>query len=716
MNKKTMKLIALIMTLVLLMLSGCSAENDGNKDVGSASPVTDVPVTEDKQYLGITPEIEIDLNGAGVYVYYMSNSAVAGYIAGETKQEITEANKLTAGVEAVANLGYKFVRWSDGSTVVTRSGDTVVESSVITAIFDYDMLEMPVISITTETGSDVTSKTEYINASLDIYNTGAENYDSAGINTGIRGRGNNTWGYPKKSYKLNLGEKQNLLGIGGGESKKWVLLANVCDQSLLRNNIAFEFARSLDGIAFAPASVSVEVYLNGEYRGVYLLAEEININKSRVAVSEDNIDKNTDIGFLVEMTFNAVEPTFTAAERLFQIHNDLSENEAVKNKQITYIAGYIDDCWKAVKEGNRNNIETMIDLNSLIDTYLVEEVLKNLDVGYDSYYLYKDKGGKLCFGPLWDFDLSQGNANEGCEFYTDLYVAENLKFQSNQWYYTMMDLTWFRELVLKRWDEISDKIYALPSLIQNTAQTNYNSFCRNFEKWKIFGTSQNRETEFITSLGTYTEHYEYLAEWNKNRIGWIEEYIHTDDYINGGSGSNGRSEDNGWREHNNDPVSAYGNDATEEMMTKYDSMTDKIVKNSVTGSVEGFSGEEVINAFDGNESTKYCFVCDGEAVITFNTAEAVAVTAYVFQTANDTESYPERNPDEWVIYGSNDKDADKNNSWSVISESTAKKAEMDSYNYFYYGVGVENPKSYCYYKIMIKSFNTLQFSEFIIYG
>ncbi len=151
-------------------------------------------------------------------------------------------------------------------------------------------------------------------------------------------------------------------------------------------------------------------------------------------------------------------------------------------------------------------------------------------------------------------------------------------------------------------------------------------------------------------------------------------------------------------------------------MTEYDSLTDKIVKSSVNGSVEGFSGENVENAFHGNESTKYCFVCDGEAVINFNTAAAVAVSAYVYQTANDTQSYPERNPDIWVIYGSNDKDADKNNSWSVISESTAKKAEMGAYNYVYYGVRVENPKSYLYYKIIIISFNTLQFSEFIIYG
>jgi hypothetical protein len=249
----------------------------------------------------------------------------------------------------------------------------------------------------------------------------------------------------------------------------------------------------------------------------------------------------------------------------------------------------------------------------------------------------------------------------------------------------------------------TDHINALPGFVCDTAEKYYKSFCRNFDRWQIFGTSQNRETSLITSLKSYTEHYKYLAEWIKNRITWIDEYIHTDIYLIGGS-----------PDYNKPAQSAYGNDITEEIMTKYDVLNKSIVSDSIAGSVAGFDGEGVENAFDGNESTKYCFVCDGETVITFSTSEETTMSAYVFKTANDTQQYPDRNPDEWVIYGTNDNS--KNGTWNIIAKSTAQEAEMGGYNFVNYGLKVDNPGSYKYYKIVITSYKTLQFSEFIIYG
>lgn len=691
--------------LIIVLTASCTPQNVNTGNPDMTGPAAG---TEGIQHLDTGPEGKYDLGGSDVIVYYAVNDSSAGYIKGEAEQRLTAENSKSSSVRAVPNLGYKFVCWSDGIRSEAREGDTAEKSRVITAVFDYDILEMPVFLITTETGGDVTSKTEYINAEIDIINAGEFNLEN--ISTGIRGRGNNTWGYPKKSYKLDLDVKANILGIGKGEAKKWVLLANQCDQSLLRNHIAFEFARSLDGIAFAPASKSVEVYLNREYRGVYLLAEEINVNKNRVDIDEKNIENGTDIGYLVEMTNNANGDTIQAAGRTFQIHNGLSQNEALKYKQLGYITGYINDSWNAIDGGDRTEIESLIDIDSLIDTYLVEEVLKNLDVGWDSYYLYKDRGGKLCFGPLWDFDLSQGNANEGCEYYTGLYVAENLKFQSNQWYYTMMRYTWFRELVLARWDEVREKIMALPAIVTERAESNFNSFSRNFEKWQIFGTSQNRETEFITSLRSYKEHYEYLAEWLGNRIAWIDEHIHTGDYLNGASS---QAEEKPRREHRPDrgESSAAGNDATEAIMKNYRNLTGSIKTATIKSTTAGFEGEGIENAFDGNEYTKYCFVCEGETVINFSTENEVKVKAYVFCTANDTYEYPERNPDEWTIYGSND-----SKTWSAIDESTEQQAGMEGRNYTYYGREADNPGSYKHYKIVITSSDTLQFSEFIIYG
>lgn len=563
MDIKSIKKFVLIPALIfMLMLFGaCSLSGTDNVADTAAESTVYVP---DKQYLSTGPDSEYDLGGDSVYVCYTVNSSAAGYIDGETKQEITDVNNHTSVVKAIANLGYKYVCWSDGSTNVSRARDAADESTVITAIFDYDVLEMPVFSITTETGSDVTSKTTYINATFDIGGT-----------------------------------------------------------------------------------------------------------------------------------------TFSAADRVFQVHNDLSENGALCVKQLSYITDYIQRCWDAVKDGKRDIIESLMDINSLIDTYLVEEVTKNLDVGYDSYYLYKDRGGKLCFGPLWDFDLSLGNANEGCEYYTDLYAAVNLKGQSNQWYYTMMDFKWFRDLLLQKWDNIKDRLNALPTLVDDMALIYYNSFCRNFEKWQIFGTSQNRETSLITSLKSYMEHYKYLAEWIKNRITWIDEYIHTDAYLTGINPYN-----------DNTVESVYGNDITKEIMTKYEILNKNIVYDTISSSGGGFDGGGIANAFDGNESTKYCFVSDGETVITFGTSEKITMAAYVFRTANDTLEYPDRNPDIWVIYGSDDAAG----TWNVIAESSAQEAEMGDYNFVNYGLKVDKPGSYMYYKIIITSYKTLQFSEFIIYG
>lgn len=520
MDIKSIKKIVFIPALIFMLMLFGACSLSGSVNVVDTAAESDVTVYEtDKQYLSTGPESEYDLSGGNVYVCYTVNSSAAGYIDGETKQEITDGNNTTLKVNAIANLGYKFVRWSDGSTNVSRARDTAGESTVITAVFDYDVLEMPVFSITTETGS--------------------------------------------------------------GEAKKWVLLANVCDQSLLRNYVAFTFARSLDKIAFAPASISVEVYLNGEYRGVYLLAEEISVNTNRVAVDEKNTEKSVDIGYFFEMSFNAGGTTVSAADRVFQVHNNLSKDGILCGKQLGYITDYIQQCWDAVKVGKRDIIESLMDINSLIDTYLVEEVTKNLDVGYDSFYLYKDRGGKLCFGPLWDFNLSLGNANEGCEYYTNLYAAVNLKGQSNQLYYTTMDFKWFRTLVLQKWDNIKDRLNALPTLVDDTALTYYNSFCRNFEKWQIFGTSQNRETSLITSLKSYMEHYKYLTGWIKNRITCIDDYIHTDAYLTGINPYN-----------NNTVESVYGNDITKEIMTKYEILNKNIVYDTISNSGGGFDGVE----------------------------------------------------------------------------------------------------------------------------
>ncbi len=290
----------------------------------------------------------------------------------------------------------------------------------------------------------------------------------------------------------------------------------------------------MPGIDFSPACVNVEVYLNGEYRGVYLMCEAIQIKEGRVDIGDDP-EAGTDIGYLMQMTHYAEQPQFGAGDRDYEIKSDLSSNDTLRSKQHSYIQDYVNQCYRALESGDQRKIKSLIDLDSLIDTYIVEEMVKNLDVGWDSFYLYKEAGGKLYFGPIWDFDLALGNANEGCEFYTDLYAARNDMGQSNPWYYTMMSHDWLRELVAERYHspEVQEVISSLHNMIQQEVDANYNSLKRNFNRWKIFGERQNRETEAIVQLKNYDEHYKYLLSWLDGRIDFMNAFIGSERYYAG---------------------------------------------------------------------------------------------------------------------------------------------------------------------------------------
>lgn len=483
-------------------------------------------VVTDKRYLS---ETAVDRAQKGKVVYSV-NDANAGYVRGTTVQD---AGGETRSVKAIANVGYKFVKWSDGVTEPKRAGDSA--EGVYTAIFDYDVLDMPIVVMHTRNGKPITSKTEYTDATISILGC-EQQYELQDVAMELRGRGNYSWEeYEKKSYKLKLAEKENLFDLGNGKERIWVLLANHGDQSLLRNHVALEYSRYFQGIAWGPASTSVEVYLNGEYVGVYLLAEEIKVSGDRVAVDDSNIDA-VDTGYLLELSNYADGETIEVANRRYEIHNDLSSDRQIKRQQKQFIEDYIKDCYDALAMGDKEEFCELVDVDSFVAAYLVEETVKNLDAQWDSFYLYKDAGGKLCFGPVWDFDLSLGNADEGAEEYTDFFVATGQGSGNSRraWFALAMRQEWFRQMVVDKWTEVYDSISQMPQFILDEGKLGFDSYKRNFKRWKIFGTVQNRETHYITSLETYEEHYQYLAQWLTNRIEWLNDALTNEKFVSEG--------------------------------------------------------------------------------------------------------------------------------------------------------------------------------------
>jgi len=503
-------------------------------------PVTTVPQPEDT-----TPEPS---RGTYIKVTYVLSDSDMGTITGQTSQTIRYGISTTSEVSVTPKLGYKFLGWSDGKTDTSRSGDSPRQKTTYTAIFAFDSLELPILELHTDSGNDITDKYNYVPGTISVHNA-PEGFNFEDLAMEIRGRGNYTWGstfnadplYNKRPYRIKLSEKMNLLGQGNGKAKSWVLIANHCDQSLLRNQTVMNFARMMEGIVWEPSATSVEVFLNGEYIGVYMLTEQVQINKNRINISDDIT--NAEVAFLAHRSgyaFNEADNnSFYYDGEPYEIVSDLAEdNSALKTAQMTYIRERIGECWDAIKYGEKEDVLALMDINSVIDTLIVHELFKNLDTGHDNFYMFAEVDGKLFFGPVWDFDQCAGNADVGVENYEGLRGS-----YENNWYENLLKHNWFKEMLLERWDEIyTERIQKIPGFIRQQAKDAYQSYCRNFDKWTILGYTDNRgnkqlgykinrELEHIRIFQTYTEHYEYFAYWMEMRMNWLNAYYHSTEFI-----------------------------------------------------------------------------------------------------------------------------------------------------------------------------------------
>ena len=167
--------------------------------------------------------------------------------------------------------------------------------------------KLPVIRITTDSGADVETKDYYIGGTFSIDYNGA--YDYTGIESErmeIKGRGNSSWKLDKKPYKIKFEKGTSLFGLT--KAKRWVLVANHADHSLIRNKLAYSIGTVLDNLIFVPNAYMVDVFVNGEYQGVYQLSEHLEVNDGRVPGEEDSTEIDTD--YFLEIGGDTKETSF----------------------------------------------------------------------------------------------------------------------------------------------------------------------------------------------------------------------------------------------------------------------------------------------------------------------------------------------------------------------------------------------------------------------
>ena len=400
-----------------------------------------------------------------------------------------------------------------------------------------DLYMIPRLYITTAGNAPVVSRDEYINGTVtmvtydedQVATTVMQNYTMQ-----IRGRGNSTFFMPKKSFKIKFTTKTSMLS--DYEAKDWVLLANFSDQTLIRNYLAYNFAASL-GMEYSPSAKFVDVFLNGEFLGNYMLTDQIEVGPSRVAIDEKST--NADTGYLIEMDKRLLsEPDgiegidyFIIAGVPYAIKFPQTDDIYYNAVQYNYIYNYINSVQTTL--ANRRDYSNLIDEASFIDWFIAQEVFKNVDSGYASVFMYKDKGGLLKMGPVWDFDLS--STNQGHLDYTNRMPEgwyTSLEYK-NIWYYYLMRYSTFRLHLQQRWNEIYEiQVAELIASIYPAADAIAKSRYLNFQRWDIIGKNYEWYTSTeVYEAKTYEEQMKLLYAWLDARILWMNEAINDPDFV-----------------------------------------------------------------------------------------------------------------------------------------------------------------------------------------
>lgn len=375
---------------------------------------------------------------------------------------------------------------------------------------------LPLVRISTDDGAPVASKTEYTRGTMEITNIPefGGRFDGS---IGIRGRGNATWSYEKKPYRIKLDKKASLMGFPA--HKDWVLLAEYCDKSLLRNTYLWELSK-IAGIDRTCRARHVELTLNGDYLGTYLLCENVGEGEGRVPVAAD--------GFIIERdNYWNTEPLWfgtTYGNYTFK-YPDARDGDIVKDDaDYNYILNFMRQFETALsastfadpKTGYRN----YIDAESFARWYLVQELLGNIDT--NSYYVLETRGAKLKMYPVWDAEWCLGCAAVGSNGWATppaVSPVDKLYWKESVYFSRLIRDPWFCDLLRSEWARIKARLPELEANIGSVAGSLQYAQADNFKRWNVLG---HYVSAGLLNFPTWKQEVGFATDFLGRRAAWLD--------------------------------------------------------------------------------------------------------------------------------------------------------------------------------------------------
>lgn len=373
---------------------------------------------------------------------------------------------------------------------------------------EYPYAGIPRIVIETENFRAIKDRETEIPAKLQIWGENAP--ESEIMELTIRGRGNSSWLYmPKKSYKIKLKQKQNLLGMP--KDKDWALISNYADKTLLKNKITYKLS-NLIGMEYTPQNKFIEFFLNNEYMGIYLLTETIKISSHRVNVNSTSylveFNNHSKSGDQVITTNNGIT---------FEIHSP--QNASSIEKEI--LKKHLDSLENIITQSNIPDsvIEQLFDTDAYIKYYWLQEFSKNKDGAFlSSVYFTWAPRKKIKMGPAWDFDGAYGvnpyyNAKPPSGWLTRNYYWNKALFK-NKAFLKKVNTFWIENQIY--FENITDSTLYYSQCISKAINNN-------FKKWPILKQTSDILHQYPYS--SYNDAIDTLEFWIKNRLDWIQDNL-----------------------------------------------------------------------------------------------------------------------------------------------------------------------------------------------
>ena len=372
---------------------------------------------------------------------------------------------------------------------------------------------LPVVLLSTENGQRIIDKDTWLdNTTITILNTDGTVLDAPGK---VKGRGNATWNYAKKPYAIKYSKKQSPFGFP--ENKSWVLLAEYNDRSLLRTAYMCAISKAA-GMDYTINYKHVNLYINGDYKGIYLLTDKVEAGKNRVKVEND--------GYLIE------DDSYYANEKVYFVTDILHKGFSFKypdddgdivEGDDNYI--YIKDFMNGVEqslillnlEPNDEEYLDYININSFARFYVASELLATYDP--NRYYTLTSKSSKLKMMPMWDAEWSMGLWPTKAWAGLPASMSTNKIWEKKHYFPYLFKSNKFKNEIKSEWDKLKTKISQIKQEVSSTANIISTAQVYNFEKWPDTGQVLN------VQFDTWEEEVNYINQFFDDRASWLDEYI-----------------------------------------------------------------------------------------------------------------------------------------------------------------------------------------------